>query len=89
VLAVQTTMVAVVASDGAPASLDKVNAANVRVVPTDAGAPAFERTAAVWEQARKTSAPYLLHDADPLALVADAWARRFEGQAWPAISKSP
>jgi hypothetical protein len=33
-----------------------------------------------WEQARRTTTPYLLHDADPLAWVADAWARRFQEQ---------
>ncbi|MDF2742604.1 MAG: hypothetical protein K0S88_3974, partial [Actinomycetia bacterium] len=27
-----------------------------------------------------TQAPYLVHDADPLALVADAWTRRFDEQ---------
>jgi len=79
VLAVHTTVVAVVAPDGAHGALDEVHAANVRVVQSDPGAPAFERAAAVWEQAHRTTAPYLLHDADPLTLVADAWARRFEG----------
>ena len=65
---------------GAKHPLDDVHAANVRVVRSDADAPAFDRTAAVWEQARRTTAPYLVHDADPLGPVAEAWARRFEGQ---------
>jgi hypothetical protein len=80
VLAVQTTVIAVVAPESANHPLDDVHAANVRVVRSDPDAPAFERSAAVWEQARRTTAPYLVHDADPLALVAEAWARRFEGQ---------
>jgi hypothetical protein len=79
VLAVQTTVIAVVAPEGTKHPLDDVHAANVRVVRSDADAPAFDRTAAVWEQARRTTAPYLVHDADPLGLVAEAWARRFEG----------
>jgi hypothetical protein len=80
VLAVQTTVIAVVTPEGAKPPLDDVHAANVRVVRSDADAPAFERTAAVWEQARHTTRPYLLHDADPLEPVAEAWSRRFEGQ---------
>jgi hypothetical protein len=32
-----------------------------------------------WTEARRTTRPYLMHDADPLAWVADAWARRFDG----------
>ncbi len=79
-LAVQTTVIAVVAPEGATHPLDDVHAANVRVVRSDADAPVFDRTATVWEQARRTTAPYLIHDADPLGVVAEAWARRFEGK---------
>jgi hypothetical protein len=78
VLAVNTTVVVVVAPvDAAP--LDDVHAANVRVLHTEADAPPLERARAASEQARRTTTPYLMHDADPLAWVADAWARRFEG----------
>lgn len=79
-LAVNTTVVAVVGPDPDDAPLADVRAANVRVVRGDADAPALEKASRVWEQARRTTAPYLLHDADPLAWVADAWVRRFEGQ---------
>lgn len=78
-LTVQTTVVAVVAAEE-PAPLASVRAANVRVLPREGGAPPVERATRVWEQARRTNAPYLLHDADPLAWVADAWARHFDGQ---------
>jgi hypothetical protein len=76
---VNTTVVAVVApTRGDVSPLDHVRAANVRVVRPDADAPALDRAVVAWEQARRTSTPYLLHDADPLAWVADAWARRFQ-----------
>jgi hypothetical protein len=82
VLAVYTTVIAViapVASDAAAHPLDGVQGANVRVVRTDTDASPFERSGMVWQEARRTAAPYLLHDADPLAPVAEAWARRFDG----------
>jgi hypothetical protein len=81
VLRVNTTVVAVVAPTVEAASpLEDVHAANVRIVRPDLEAPALERAVVAWDQARRTSTPYLLHDADPLAWVADAWSRRFEGQ---------
>lgn len=83
VLSVNTTVIAVVAPPAAGTGhadpLDDVRGTNVRVLRTDADAPALERAIKAWEQARRTSTPYLLHDADPLAWVADAWAKRFEG----------
>ena len=69
-LTVQTTVVAVVAGADAP-PLASVRAANVRVLPAGEGAP-VDRAARAWEQARRTNVPYLLHDADPLAWVADS-----------------
>lgn len=77
-----TTVVAVVA----PAGLDPladVRAANVRVRRPDPDQPALDRAAAVWDLARGVTAPYLLHDADPLADAADAWVARFEGRGVP------
>jgi hypothetical protein len=80
-LRVNTTVVAVVAPTTGDASpLDHVRAANVRVLRPDTDVAALDRAVVAWEQARRTSAPYLLHDADPLAWVADAWARRFQEQ---------
>jgi hypothetical protein len=79
VIAVNTTVVVVVGpADVDP--LDHVHASNVRVLRPGTDAPALDRASAAWEQARRTTAPYLLHDADPLAWVAEVWARRFEGQ---------
>jgi hypothetical protein len=78
VLAVNTTVLAVVApGDGTP--LDGARASNVRVLRTDAEASLLDRAVAACAEAGHTAAPYLLHDADPLAAVADAWARRFDG----------
>ncbi|MDH3681498.1 MAG: hypothetical protein OEV40_16300, partial [Acidimicrobiia bacterium] len=34
-----------------------------------------------WRRARKSHAPYTMHDADPLQPVADAWAGSFAGEA--------
>ena len=56
-------------------------AANVRTLRADPGAPALERASTAWEQATRTTAPYAVHDADPLAAVAEAWIRRFDGLA--------
>jgi hypothetical protein len=78
VLAVNTTVVVVVAPDDA-APLDDIHAANVRVLRTEADVAPLERARAASEQARRTTTPYLMHDADPLAWVAEAWAQRFEG----------
>jgi hypothetical protein len=80
VLRVNTTVVAVVAPSGDPSPLEQVRAANVRILRPDADAAALDRAVMAWELARRTSMPYLLHDADPLAWVADAWARRFQAE---------
>jgi hypothetical protein len=78
VLRVNTTVVAVVGPTGASSPLEHVRAANVRVFRPDRAATALERAVMASEQARRTNTPYLLHDADPLAWVADAWSQRFE-----------
>jgi hypothetical protein len=70
----------VVAPTGDPFSLERVRAANVRVFRPDTDATALDRAVVAWEQARRTSTPYLVHDADPLAWVAEAWAQRFQAE---------
>jgi hypothetical protein len=80
VLRVNTTVVAVIAPEGDASPLDRVRAANVRVLRPDTDAAALDRAVMAWEIARRTNTPYLLHDADPLAWVADAWARRFQAE---------
>jgi hypothetical protein len=59
--------------------LSDLHAANVSVVRPDPELGDLDRAATAWDQARRTTAPFLLHDADPLVLVAQAWARRFDG----------
>ena len=78
-LAAQTTVVAVVAPEGAT-PLARVKASNVRVLRDGGTGTPVERAVHVCEQARKTTVPYLVHDADPLGWVAEAWVRRFDEQ---------
>jgi hypothetical protein len=83
-----TTVVAVVGAD-AHACVELLGRAN-NVTPfgtgADEGAPeevpegSFDRAVAAWTEATRTHAPYFVHDADPLAVVAEAWVRRFDEQ---------
>jgi hypothetical protein len=69
---VGTTVVAVVGA--ARPSVEAVAAAaNVRGALPEADDPPLDRAVAAWSAARRAHRPYLLHDADPLAAVADAW----------------
>jgi hypothetical protein len=77
---ISTTVVALVGEQARTCAQALGRAANIRVELPDAELPALERAAAAWRAATSTQAPYLVHDADPLALVADAWVRRFDGQ---------
>ncbi len=71
-----TTVVAVIGPRARAAVESLGGRANVRVaVPED--------PEAAWRLAAGTSVPYFVHDADPLAAVADAWVRRFD-EAGPA-----
>jgi hypothetical protein len=75
---ISTTVVALV-GEPARACLDALaRAANVATARPDAAAPPLERAVAAWQAATRTHTPYLLHDADPLEAVADAWGRRFD-----------
>jgi hypothetical protein len=77
---VSTTVIALV-GERAPACLEALGrAANVRVVRPDPEQPPFERAAAAYRAAKGAHAPYLVHDADALGVVADAWVRRFDQQ---------
>jgi hypothetical protein len=78
-LSVNTTVVAVVAPPGV-SPLERAGGANVRVLRADPERSVLERAQDAWRQAHRTSTSYLIHDADPLAWVADAWAGRFEGR---------
>jgi hypothetical protein len=73
-----TTVVAVVGTDAA-ACVEKLGrAANVVPALVDADDPPLDRAVAAWTDAVRAHSPYLVHDADPLAAVADAWVRRFD-----------
>lgn len=76
-LAVNTTVVVVVSAD--PSRLDGTQANNVRVLHLGVETPPLDRAVKAAAEAGHTTAGYLLHDADPLARVADAWVARFEG----------
>ena len=71
-----TTVVAVVGTRARSALESLRGRANVRVVLADDPETA-------WRLVAGTSVPYLVHDADPLAAVANAWVRRFD-EAGPA-----
>ena len=73
-----TTVVAVVGTDATACVEQLGRAANVVSVVVDADDPPLDRAVAAWTQAARGHSPYLVHDADPLAAVADAWVRRFD-----------
>jgi hypothetical protein len=76
-----TTVVAVV-GDGARECVGALGeAANVVPVSLDADDAALDRAVATWAEAVRAHTPYLVHDADPLAAVADAWVRYFDEQS--------
>ena len=75
-----TTVIAVVGGDDGV--FDRLSdAGNVRTVRPDLESPALDRAVAAWAQASRTPAPYTVHDADPLATVAEAWVGWFDGRA--------
>jgi hypothetical protein len=77
---VSTTVIGLVGEQARVCAQVLGRAANIRVELPDPAAPPLERAAAAWQAATSTHLPYLVHDADPLALVADAWVRRFDQQ---------
>ena len=77
-----TTVVAVVAvvEDDAAACVERLGSAtNVAALVTE-GTDPLDRAVAAWADASRSHTPYFVHDADPLAAVADAWVRRFDSQ---------
>jgi hypothetical protein len=75
-----TTVVAVV-GDGAAECVRRLGeAVNVVPVSVDAEDPPLDRAVAAWAEATRAHTPYLVHDADPLAAVADAWVRHYDEQ---------
>ena len=77
---ISTTVIGLV-GEGARACAEELGrASNIRVELPDPAAPPLGRATAAWRAATGTRLPYLVHDADPLALVADAWVRRSDEQ---------
>jgi len=73
-----TTVVAIVGTGAADCVRRLGEATNVVAVSVDADDPPLDRAVATWSQATRAHAPYLVHDADPLSAVADAWVRHFD-----------
>src|SRR5439155_24443796 len=74
------TVVAGVGGGGAECVERLGHAVNVVPVEIDADDPPLDRAVAAWAEATRAHSPYLVHDADPLAAVAEAWVRRFDEQ---------
>ncbi len=77
---ISTTVIGLVGERARACAEALDRAANIRVELPDPGAAPLDRAVTVWQAATSTQAPYLVHDADPLALVADAWVRRYDQQ---------
>jgi hypothetical protein len=75
---VQTTVVALLGADESTVE-DLRQRPNVAVFQPDSSSEPLVRAVAAWNLARRTHATYFVHDADPLAGVADAWGRYFAG----------
>lgn len=74
---VTTTVVALVGREAAARVSDADAWANVVAIRAPAG-NALARAQTAWHDAASVHAPYAVHDADPLADVADAWVRLYE-----------
>jgi hypothetical protein len=75
-----TTVVAVVGDrDAARACTDSLGRfANVGAFVAPADDPPLDRAVAAWHHAAHAHTPYFVHDADPLAVVADAWVHLYD-----------
>lgn len=77
---VAATVIAVVGAQARQAAGALGQAANVRAVLPEVDAPPLERARAALSEAAGASSPYVVHDADPLAQVVDAWVDWYDGQ---------
>ena len=90
---ISTTVIALVGEQARACAKGLGGAANIRVELPDPAAPPLERAAAAWQAATSTQAPYLVHDADPLALVAatdqvrSRIGRLTSGRWWPDLDR--
>lgn len=77
---VSTTVIGLVGARAREATEALGAAANVRAVIPDPDADPLDRAVEAWREASGAHVPYLAHDADPLADVADAWVRWYDQQ---------
>ena len=73
-----TTVVAVVGDERPSACAASARRSTWCRSSVDADDPPLDRAVATWSEAARAHTPYLVHDADPLAAVGDAWVRRFD-----------
>lgn len=74
---VSSTVVVVV--DDAPGTVALLDAPNVRPLSMGTDDGPLERAVGAWSEVMRTHRPYVVHDADPLAAVADAWVALYDG----------
>lgn len=75
---VATTVIALIGPRAADHARAVGEAANVAAVVPPDGEP-LDRAGQAWRHATRTSRTYLLHDADPLASVGEAWVGQWDG----------
>lgn len=75
-----TTVIALVGEDARDGVVALGRAANVRAVRPEPESEALDRAVEAWREVAGAHVPYLVHDADPLATVADAWVRWYDGR---------
>lgn len=78
-----STVVALVGGPSGAVLAGLAGRANVRALRVDGDLPPVERAQRAWAQCRRTSLPFVVHDADPLAAVAGAWAALFDEDGAP------
>jgi hypothetical protein len=74
-----TTVVVLVGAKSAAVLRELGGAANVRTLSVEDDDSPLDRAVTATREAAGAHVPYLVHDADPLAAVVNAWARYFEG----------
>jgi hypothetical protein len=84
---ISTTVIGLVGEGARACAEGLARAPNIRVELPDPAAPPLERAAAAWQAATSTQLPYLVHDADPLALVAASIATLASGRWWPDLDR--
>jgi hypothetical protein len=76
----RSTVIVLIGDDGQVMARLR-DAPNVAVVQVDPDRPALEGAVDAWRAAQASAAPYVVSDADPLALVAESWVAFFDERA--------